>query len=279
MRTWRTLVADNPLLRLLLSGSARTFTRTGLKSTATAVWLVAGVIVSLAALAAYYAAYLAWQFLLLPLLAIVILIPLAVLHSSIAGEREKRSIEVLLVAPLSSAQIVVAKLSKAVLPVAVSIVTFVPIAAAIELGHIGKPFAFQPPSAVPVWLTFTLSMLLVVSSAAFSAGVTMFVSSRSRTTAAALIGSLFVLLTWIVGSPILAGAVSGFSGTSGMDSVIMLANPFFTLGRLALDRSAATSVVVRDSLGLSVALLALSFALISGAQYSLRIHKRSKTDA
>ncbi|MGE0001951.1 MAG: ABC transporter permease [Fimbriimonadaceae bacterium] len=279
MSTWRTLVADNPLLRLLLSSSVRTFTRSGLKSTATAVWLVVGVIVSLAALAAYYAEFLAWQFLLLPLLAIVILIPLAVLHSSIAGEREKRSIEVLLVAPLSSAQIIVAKLSKGVLPVAISMVTFVPIAAAIELGHIGKPSAVQPLSAVPAGLTFTLSMLLLVSSAALSAGVTMFVSSRSRTTAAALIGSLFVLLTWIVGSPILAGAVSGFGGTSGMDSAIMLANPFFTMGQLCLDRSAAQSILVRNSLGLSVALLALSFALIVGAQYSLRDHKRSKTDA
>ncbi|MCC6403579.1 MAG: ABC transporter permease subunit [Fimbriimonadaceae bacterium] len=262
MNTWQALVADNPLLKLVMASSVRIFTRTGLRTTKTAIWFVGVLVLCVTLLAGYFAEYLFWQIFLIPLLLMVILIPLAVLHGSIAGEREKRSIEVLLVAPLTSAQILFAKVSKGVLPVAVTIALFIPVALAIEIGHIWKPMLSPVRSVLPSWQTFLLAMAVVASSAMFSAGLTMFVSARAKTTGAALIGSLFALLAWLVGLPILDVSISGFGARPDSQLELYHTNPFWVVGSLISGQGASPSEPIRDSIALSLALVVFSILLL-----------------
>lgn len=279
MSYWHRLVADNPLLRLVLGASVRSLSPKGLKAATTTVWLIVAVIVGLSLLSGYYSEFLAWQFFLVPLLVLLLLIPLAVLHGSIAGEREKRSIEILLAAPLSSSQILVAKFSKVLLPLGICIATFVPVAVAIEVGHLFKRPVWLDDFLRPAWISFTVAMSVIVASALFASALTVFVSARTRTTSAALIGSLFAMLAWLVGLPILVASLSTFGGTSREAEVALRSNPFYVLFRLLWDRSVATPNAVRDGVVLAVVLAALAVLLVAGSRKRVREFRGKSQDA
>ena len=165
---------------------------------------------------------------ILPILSLVI--P-TILHATFAGEWQARSLNSLMVAPLTTQQLVVAKVLRALLP-------FVLITALLILvtfgaqgiqelmqfnGAIEEPVRtwrdvlILAPMAVLASLTYTLMLV----------GVTALVSSYCKTTSAALLGTLGVLIIGLLILPIVVGVFEGNS------QILAIAHPFGQLPTLS----------------------------------------------
>ncbi|MCH7904723.1 MAG: ABC transporter permease subunit [Armatimonadetes bacterium] len=154
-----------------------------------------------------------------------LLIP-AVLHATIAGEREKRSLDMLLVAPVTASQIVIGKFSRALVPVvALSLAIGLP-TLAVELAR-SADGAERYDLNRPGMLGFMIASLFCLLFAMAIGGLTMWISSKTRTASAAMmstIGALFLLLIVV---PAIAATMSYGAGDFA-DFVIEM-NPFISL--------------------------------------------------
>jgi ABC-type transport system involved in multi-copper enzyme maturation permease subunit len=140
---------------------------------------------------------------------VTILVPI-LLHGAIAGERERRSWDMLLVAPVTKEQIVIGKFLGVALGIGAIVAT---LAVAI--------FVSDFPSGDRM-LTGIIMVLIVGSFAYAVAGITMFVSSRSKRSMTALgvvYGCLFMLL---LGIPM-------FGAAATMDPDALYLNPFYAV--------------------------------------------------
>ena len=151
----------------------------------------------------------------------------AMLHGAIAGERERRTWDLLLVAPISKAQIVFGK--------------FMGAAAAIGLGTLalGLPTVF---AAVAYAKTTFVDLLLAegvsVSFGLFVCALTLFLSARVKRPFMALGASLGTLLLAFLVVPALLLSLAGNERLTG--ETILYLNPFVTLFRL-MEETSSTS--------------------------------------
>lgn len=270
----RGLVAENPMLKLALRSQYRSFLPGS--ASARTVWLLVGVVyVGLMALCATYAEVLVGDWLFFPTLVVMLLLPLNILHGSIAGEREKRSLDNLLVAPLTSAQIVFAKAARALAALALCLLLIVGPYLAVE---IARPFSepLVTHRSNPVAFSFVNGILLCAGAGLASAGLVMLVSSRTRTTSAALVGSLFVLLAWLLGVPLIAQLVfSRFGGGERADGVLA-SNPFVLLTEVASSTQRSNAEVSTRIALFTVAAAGVSVACFLAASSSLRSTKSGR---
>lgn len=152
-----------------------------------------------------------------------------VLYGTVAGEREKRTLDLLLVAPVTTSQIIAAKLFRVVLPiVAILLLLGVPSLvfgiARIVLGE--TAFA----SGAPFAMGLVGSLALTFCVAVFVSGLSIFVSSINRTTAGALTGSLALIFLVYVVYAVMAGVIGSMS--QPLSNAMMALHPYFVLAQL-----------------------------------------------
>ena len=139
-----------------------------------------------------------------------ILASAVVLYGTLAGEREKRTLDLLLVAPVTAGQIIAAKMMKAAVPVIVIVGLLV--VPSIVFGVVRQSLGLQPllsAASFPIFMAG--SVLLVFSVSVFVGGVAIFVSLIERTTARALTGTLAVLFLVYIVYAVMGGVVGTFN--------------------------------------------------------------------
>ncbi len=154
-----------------------------------------------------------------------ILIP-AGLHGAIAGDREKRSLDMLLVAPVTPGQIIVGKFGKTFLSLMMLIVAIGIPAFIIELVKQGTP-TYRYGMQIDGITGYFQSLVLVIAASLAMGGMTMWISSKTRSNSGAMlatVGALFVLF-------VVVPAIGGVLGTlsPGTAEALVYTNPFVLL--------------------------------------------------
>jgi ABC-type Na+ efflux pump permease subunit len=205
---WHELVTDNPLMvKAMKSLSMLKGLRTMPPSSWVVLSLVALIYLVLVGSALKIADVLDPGLFLYLMMTVVVLMAATVLHNSLAGEREKRTMDLLLVAPVTARQIVASKLVKVVLPIGCTIVACVVPAIVLAVVRANGPSNFQDrTTSFPLALVMTI--VLTLATALMVTGTTVFVSSINRTTASALTATLGVLFLWFIVLPIFIGTFS-----------------------------------------------------------------------
>lgn len=204
---WRHLVSDNPLMERALRAFA---IRKNFRNMPASTWivfsLVALIYVVLIGLGVRYADSVEPSLFLYLMLTVLILVGATVLHNALAGEREKRTLDLLLVAPVTAKQIVAAKLVKVIVPTLVIVVICVIPTIVLQLvrQHLGVDYSTR---TVSFWAALTMSVVITLSTVLMVTGSTLYISSLNRTTASALTATLGVLLFWFVIVPIFIGTI------------------------------------------------------------------------
>jgi ABC-type Na+ efflux pump permease subunit len=265
---WRGLVTENPMLKLSLRAQYQAFVPSKSSSARTVLLLVGVVYLGVTALCATYADLVSdWLF--YPVLALALIVPMNILHGSIAGEREKRSLDTLLVAPLTSGQIVFAKSARALAALGLSLATVVGPYAAIETARLFSP-SIVSKRANPMLFSLAHGILVCATAGLLSAGLTILVSSRTRTTAAALVGSLFVVLTWLVGIPMIAGLALAQFQRGRVTEAILASNPFVLLSETMTSGGPSLPEISSRIIVFALAAVGLAVACFLSAARSLR---------
>jgi ABC-type transport system involved in multi-copper enzyme maturation permease subunit len=143
----------------------------------------------------------------------------AMLYGAIAGERERRSWDLLLVAPISKAQIVVGKFIGAMAGIGLTIgLCLLPVLmAAVTYRRTN-------------WHDLFLSELVSASFALLVCALTLLLSARVRRGFMALGAALGTLAVWLAVVPLLLSTLVG-SGPGTME-LMMLLHPFMALGMI-----------------------------------------------
>lgn len=143
---------------------------------------------------------------ILPVLA-TFLLP-AMISPVIAGEFQRRSLEQLLAAPLSSTDIIKGKALRAVVPVLMMLGIVVLMALFIGIGKIFQ--GHEPDSAVySPFISMPVCTLLFFAWSYFVTGLTVFISAVTKSTSAALLASIGILVGLVFVVPAIIAPISG----------------------------------------------------------------------
>ena len=275
--TWRKLVVENPM-RIEISRFRRKFLGLGGSGVNRAAFFLilvcyAGLVLSVISLQNNISplALVTFQTFLFCLFAT------AMLHGSIAGERERRSWDLLMVAPISKAQIITGKFMGAVAALAISAV-----AMTLPTGIAAAAYERKDPIALILGELVSLAFCLLVCAWAI------FISARSKrpfmalgTTAGSLILSLIVL-------PALVGTI--FQGERISNELLNFLNPFNVLGVLTdgpnyvnggglIPLSFYGPVHIAVYVALTVLFLVYAEKTLSYPENDMRFIPRNQTDA
>lgn len=205
----------------------------------------------------------------------------SMLHGAIAGERERRSWDLLLVAPITKAQIVVGKFIGAVAAIAMTMALclFPILMAAVTYRRTN-------------WHDLFLSELVSGSFALLVCALTLLLSARVRRGFMALGATLGTLAIVLIVLPILFAVLSG--GGQGATELTMLLHPFMALtmilshGERSAYSSSPTEYVSSSLWGypqvftyavLTVILVVWAAKTLVFAENDVRFISRSPTDA
>lgn len=199
-RLFSDLVTDNPMMAEISRFKSRYLS---VKGSSAAVNGGVGILIFCFVLFTVICVYYRGDIPPIPLLSLylffaVLVIPL-ILHGAIAGERERRSWDMLMVAPITPAQIVIGKFAGAFVGMLVTLAIFLfPI------------FILAVFYSRTVWYALFLAILLVVAQLALIIATTIFISARVKRPLTALgisIGIIFVVF-------FLVPSASGFGSQS-----------------------------------------------------------------
>ncbi len=158
---------------------------------------------------------------------IVLVVPVN-LHGAIAGEREKRSLDMLLAAPLTAQQIVSAKILRVIVPLSLIVVGFAIPAYVLAIKRaMQNTTTYYGPHAPPEMVMVTNGLVLTVCFAIFCSVCTVYVSSITRNTASALISSIGAIFFYLVVLPLML--MPFFWLLPWMGEIIGLMHPFGAL--------------------------------------------------
>ena len=150
------------------------------------------------------------------------------LHASIAGERERRSWDMLMVAPVTHAQVVVGKLLGGLaVQAAIGVALLIPllVAAVTYAGHDG----------VSLYGLVRLE-LVALSGGAFCCAVTMLVSARVKRAFVALGVSFAVLLLLFAFFPIVIASAGAVGGSNELNDLYFGWHPAYALFNIEASR-------------------------------------------
>lgn len=134
---------------------------------------------------------------------IVLVVPVN-LHGVIAGEREKRSLDMLLAAPLSAQQIVFAKILRVLVPLTLIVVGFgIPGYILAIKRSVQGAYTSYADNTPHEFLLVTNGLLLTFFFAVFVAVLTVYISSITRNTVSALISSIGALFFYLAVLPLM----------------------------------------------------------------------------
>lgn len=168
-------------------------------------------------------------FLYILLILMFICLP-ATMHGVIAGDRERRSIDLLLVAPVTPGQIIIGKYMRGIaLMVGLVLAIGVPCLVLILIhGKQGSTFYWTDTYGA---IGFLRAILLIVSTGAFLASLSVWVSTRSKSNGAALLAivgaTFFIYVVLPVVWTVLAVMDREFSDfMAGMHPFVALSNTY-----------------------------------------------------
>ncbi len=227
---WRELVTENPML-IEVSRFRRRFLEGGRgKAINTTVLIVA--IVAYAALLLVIA-NLSGD---LPPVALIMLqtgvfcfLGPALTFGSVAGERERRSWDLLLVAPISHAQIIIGKFIAAISAIAGSFVLFFLPTLFTAMTYKGDFYNGRPPGTVSGTFAFVGEEVISISFAVLLSAMALLFSTRCKRSLVALGIVLAALFVGLIAFPLIL--LSFMSGTSMADGLNVV-NPFLAISRL-----------------------------------------------
>lgn len=217
--TLRELIVDNPL-RIEYKRAFRRFfgvTRAGSLNAAVLVICAVAYALLMLVVITYREFMSPIAILYIQLILLTFIIP-SNLHGSIAGEREKRTWDLLLVAPITNAQIVVGKMLGGLLLALFISVLLIP---ATLISFSGDPQA-----------TFGKVLQgesLILGYALFLAALSLFISSRAKRAFAAQMCIFGVLILWMLVWPMFAAVLSTASEDQGM---LLFMHPYVALARI-----------------------------------------------
>jgi len=143
------------------------------------------------------------------------------LYGAIAGERERRSWDLLLVAPISKAQIVVGKFIGSMTALGIAVVLF-------QLPILIAAVGYKDNAWGPLVCAELLGISFLMSVCAF----TILISARVKRGLMALGAVLGTLIFTLVVFPAFIGMGGGGSGSQAMNDMTFFFHPFYVLGRL-----------------------------------------------
>ena len=190
---------------------------------------------SLVATALYYVEFIDASVPLLVIMFISFLVPVTIIHGALAGEREKRTLDLLLVAPVTERQIVFAKFSKSILPSV--ILLFVALIPAAILAFARIKIGQAPLQAHGnIFLQLTLAGLLIATTTFFISAMALAISGINRTTSNAMTSSLGALFLLYILMPIMVGMMEPIN--PNLPKVLGFVHPFVCLSELIYSNSA-----------------------------------------
>ena len=159
-----------------------------------------------------------------------IMIP-AALHGTIAGDREKRSFDMLLVAPLTAGQIVVGKFSRGFvtligLAIAIGLPALVVQLVKISTGSYSYGYGYNEPERGGL-LGFFVAFVFCVTAGMAMGAMTMWISSKMRTHSSAMLATIGALFLVLIVAPVIAGIMGVFTET--LSEFMLQMNPFVGL--------------------------------------------------
>lgn len=203
--------------------------------------------------------------------------PAIVLYNTVAGEREKRTIDLLLVAPVTTAQIIVAKLTKILAPtVCIIVLLLVPM---LMFRFVRPTLGLKPlESGTSFALAVTGTIVLSLCVALFVTGVAMWISGLNKTTAGALTGVLALLFLVYIVYPVMAGVFGPIN--QKLTETLLVAHPLFALSSL----TGGSGSSIQTGAGVTVscvlhAIAGLVFLVLAVRQLDRFRAKESKTNA
>ena len=219
---WQSLIVANPMLAEISRFRKRFLTFRG---GSTAINGGLGVILALFAFFCIFCCYTRGDMQPTPLLFIYLVaemfaIPF-LLHGTIASERERRSWDMLMVAPISHAQIIAGKFIAAVLGI---LLTF-----GIFLIPVGISEIFYEGTH---WTKLLLGIIVVASQACVISALTILISARVKRPMIALAVSLGAVLIIQFIAPSFVALADSFTGRFINESI----SPFSILAKLSVDR-------------------------------------------
>lgn len=201
-----------------------------------------------------------------------VLVAPILLHSSIAGERERRSWDLLLAAPITKAQIVVGKFLGALSAMAIGAAFFVFPIGVTALSYRGTNFYNLAEAEV-----------VCLSATALVSAITIFFSARVKRSFMALGATLGLMVLGLLVLPSLSGATTS---AMYMDPLLYM-HPGFVLVRLAEAPAHGEGIGVPDStvgvpqvlfyLGLSAVMLGWAIKTLNFAENEVKFLPKAKT--
>lgn len=154
-----------------------------------------------------------------------IVIP-AGLHGTIAGEREQRALDMLLVAPVTPGQIIVGKYAKSFLTLA-ALAFF--IGAPAFFIEIVKSTDYQRSysQSNSGMVGFLVTMILVISTAMMIGALTIWISSKTKTKTGAMLATIGALFVYFIVFPLIGGSINVVA--PGLSEMIVYSNPYTLL--------------------------------------------------
>lgn len=227
---WTDLIADNPAIKdshrlPWLRMNPKTWTT----NTIVSVCILVVTYIGLLTLALQGAQFLDASLFMYVCLTCCGFAPAVVLYGSIAGEREKGTIDLLLVAPVTTAQIVTSKLLKIILPIlSIIVLLVVPM---VVFAFVRPRLGLTPiESGAPLLPAILGTILICLTVSLFVTGIAMWVSGMNKTTAGALTGVLALLFVVYIVYPVTAGVFSVVN--RDISDWMMVVHPFFAVSQL-----------------------------------------------
>jgi ABC-type transport system involved in multi-copper enzyme maturation permease subunit len=247
MRWWQDLISDNPMMIETKLFFRKFFGAHAIANTLAIVAIATLLSLLIGLLYVYEIPYVGPAIAALAVLTLVIPI---LLHGAIAGERERRSWEMLLVAPITNAQIVIGKFAGSAQAILVIVGAF---AVAIVIADFprGDRLA-SAPVVIGVVLTFALLV----------AGFTMLISSfskRSITAISVVYGCMFFALV------VLPALITASSPRS--DEFALYLNPFFAVGQINQERMPDVTYITYDPAVVAETSFAVNSYLVYGVMH------------
>jgi len=225
--------------------------------------------------------------------AIFMLIAPILLHSAIAGERERRSWDLLLAAPITKAQIVVGKFLGALSAMAIGAAFFVFPIAVTALSYHPQVYNYgyngvivDPTQNLVAYSTsfwnLALAEMVCLSATALVSAITIFFSARVKRSFMALGTTLGLMVLGLMVLPAMA------EPTLNAADPVLIMHPVFALGRLSeLGMTGHQNQFVSDAwigfpqilfyLGLTGVMLAWSVNTLNFAENEVKFLPKAKT--
>lgn len=229
MSWWTHLVSDNPMMNETWRPYSRA--RGSVKGRAN-TWVV-GVLVALIYLALVSTAIQNSQLwdpsiFLYGMLTIMMLVTGVVIYGAIAGDREKKTIELVYVAPVTISQIVAAKLARALVPIAACLATFIVPAIVIGLVRMNNG-QDALSSRADLGYAVLVGSVVSLATSTFVAGLAFFLSTLNRSMSGALTATVASLFVFYVGGAVLCGVIGALN--RDLAEFLITYHPYVALGR------------------------------------------------